>query len=176
MDHWPHAPLHQITETGAYMVTAGTYQRAHFLSTDSKLALFQGLLFELADKYQWRLQAWAILNNHYHFLAISPESPESLRTMLRLLHSLSAQKINAMDQSPGRRVWFQYWDSLITYQRSYLARLHYVHQNPVHHGIVKDARDYQWGSASWFELNATPALVKTAQSFKIDRVKVFDDF
>jgi hypothetical protein len=27
-----------------------------------------------------------------------------------------------------------------------------------------------------FELNATPALVKTVQSFKIDRVKVFDDF
>ena len=37
---------------------------------------------------------------------------------------------------------------------SLLARLNYVHNNPVHHGIVPAARQYPWCSASWFENSA----------------------
>lgn len=29
MTQWPHAPIHKLTEQGAYIVTAATYQKIH---------------------------------------------------------------------------------------------------------------------------------------------------
>ena len=87
----------------------------------------------------------------------------------------TAEQLNLWDNKPGRKVWFQFWDSH-TYERSYLARLNYVHQNPVRHGVVAVAEQYKWCSAKWFSQNAPPALAKSVGSFKIDQVNVPDDF
>ena len=61
-------------------------------------------------------------------------------------------------------------------ERSYLARLNYVHQNAVRHGLVVVANQYAWCSAAWFEGEATPAMVKTLYGFKTDQINVPDDF
>jgi putative transposase len=64
----------------------------------------------------------------------------------------------------------------LTYQHAYLARLNYVHQNPVRHGLAPVANQYRWCSAVWFERVASPAQLQTIDRMKIDRVKVEDDF
>ena len=81
-----------------------------------------------------------------------------------------------MDGAPGRKVWHNYRETRLTYQRSYLARLNYVHQNPVRHGLVAVANQYPWCSAAWFERTASAAMVKSIYRFKIDAVKVCDEF
>ena len=63
-----------------------------------------------------------------------------------------------------------------TYEKSYLARLNYVHQNPVKHGLVGVANQYPWCSAAWFERTASAAQVRTIYSFKTDQVSVTDDY
>jgi putative transposase len=73
-------------------------------------------------------------------------------------------------------VWFNFWDTKLTYERSYLARLNYVHQNPVRHGLVAKASQYRWCSAAWFERVTPPAMVKTIYGFKIDKLNIHDDF
>ncbi|MCF7818385.1 MAG: transposase [Kiritimatiellales bacterium] len=173
---WPHAPEHRLIERGTYIVTCGTYRKQHFLNTPLKLTTVRNLLFELAEKHGWRLQAWAVMSNHYHFVASSPDDPATLKTMLSTLHTLSARDLNRLDGAPKRRVWYNYYDSRITYEKSWLARLHYVHHNPVHHGVALNAEDYPWCSAAWFAREAGSAFVKTVNSFKIDQVKVYDDF
>lgn len=173
---WPHAPEHRLCERGTYIVTCGTYRKQHFLNTPDKLTLARNLLFELADKYKWNLQAWAIMSNHYHFVAASPEDPATLKKMLSTLHTLTARDLNRMDHSPKRRVWYNYYDSHITYEKSWLARLKYVHHNPAHHGVVQNAERYEWCSAAWFAREASNAFVKTVNSFKVDQVKVYDEF
>ena len=176
MSDWPHAPVHRLEEKGTYMVTCGTYQKKHYLTDSGRLNLVQDKLFELTNEYEWKLQAWAILSNHYHFIAISPEDVKSLKTMISRLHTETAKELNHQDDALKRRVWYQYYDSRITYQKSYLARLNYVHQNPVKHGIAKNASDYQWCSACWFEQTANSAFKKTVESFKVDKLNVYDDF
>ena len=173
---WPHAPLHRIGEHGVYMVTAGTLHKEHFFGSRSSLQTLHDMLLRLADQYEWRLEAWAVFSNHYHFVAQSPADPTSLRTFLTHLHADSARAINRLDDTPGRQVWFNYWDTQLTYERSYLARLNYVHQNAVRHGLVLVANQYPWCSAAWFERTATPAQVKTIYGFKTDRTRVVDEF
>ena len=176
MDNWPHAPPHRLTEAGAYMVTAGTFQKVHMLAQAQRLDFFLRLLLSCAPEFGWSLHAWAILSNHYHFVASSPQAPASLKNMVSKLHTLSAREFNLQDGTPGRKVWFQYFDTHITYPESYFARLKYVHENPVHHGVVTRAANYRWCSASWFERTADAAFRKTVQGFKTDRIHVLDSF
>jgi putative transposase len=51
-----------------------------------------------------------------------------------------------------------------------------VNHNPVRHGVVQLAENYRWCSAAWFIQNASPAFVKTVMGFKIDQLKVPDNF
>jgi len=160
------------------MITAGTFEKMRFFDSSQKLDIFRETTFALVQDYRLTLQAWAFLANHYHLVFGTSEAEEnfSFRSFLRHLHRDLGRRLNEFDETPGRRVMYQYWDSALTYEKSWLARLHYVHYNPVHHGLVKVARDYPWCSAAWFETNASPAFVKSVYSFKLDRVNVQDDF
>ncbi len=171
-----HAPEHHLHKSGTYIITCGTYKKQYVLNSPAKLTLVRNLLFELAEKYHWRLQAWAVVSNHYHFVANSPVDASTLRNILSTLHTLSAKELNRIEGKPKRRVWHNYFDSRITYEKSLLARLKYVHHNPVHHGLVHDAELYEWCSAAWFARELSNAFVKTVNSFKIDQVRLYDEF
>lgn len=158
------------------MVTAGTYQKLSHLNTPERRDFFLESLFARAAEFGWQLQAWAILSNHYHFIAASPQDPSTLRRFLAKLHMTTAKQLNAWDGKPGRKVWYQFWDSHITFERSYLARLNYVHHNPAHHGLTENSSEYRWCSAQWFSENAPSALVKTVANYKTDKLEVADDF
>ena len=174
--NWPHAPAHWLFEPGIYMVTAGTYRKEPFFHAPERLGFVMEALFGVAGEFGWTLRAWAVMSNHYHFVASSPTEPATLGKMLGKLHMTTAKQINEWDAQPGRKVWQQFWDSRITFETSYLARLRYVHENPVHHGIVDHADNYRWCSAAWFAHTASKAFVKTVQGFKVDQIRVPDEF
>ncbi|MDR2679052.1 MAG: transposase [Zoogloeaceae bacterium] len=174
---WPHAPTHRLSESGTYFVTAGTYRKQHFFKGTLRLDVLQRGLLSVCAEFGWRLEAWCVFPNHYHFVAHSPEGgADSLSPMLKKLHGNLAVWINKLDKTPGRKVWHNYWDTRMTYEKSYLARLRYTHANAVHHGLVPVANQYAWCSAAWFERTATPAQVKTIYGMKTDSVRVMDDF
>jgi putative transposase len=173
---WPHSPAHLFTPNKAYMVTAGTFGKANLFGTPSKLDFLQQSLFEEAERFRWKLQAWAVMANHYHFIATSSDESGVLKDFICSLHSKTARWLNQQDHTTGRKVWFQYWDTCLTYEKSYLARLNYVHANPVKHGLVGDAEEYRWCSMAWFGRNAKPGFRRMVTSFKIDKISVRDDF
>jgi putative transposase len=96
--------------------------------------------------------------------------------MLGVLHTRSASWINRLDNTPARKVWHNFWDTKVTYEKSYLARLNYVHQNPVRHGLVAVANQYPWCSAGWFEQVASAAMLRSIYRFKTNALSVKDDF
>ena len=176
MTEWPHFPAHIFDFKGSYMVTGGTLYKEHFFKTPTELNLLQDNLFKLAIKYEWNLEAWALFSNHYHIIVQSPENPETLRKFITHFHANTARELNKLHNQPGRRVWYQFWDSQLTYQSSYYARLNYVMQNPVKHGIVDLAQSYPWCSTQWFSTHANKSHKAVINSFKTDAVHVLDDF
>jgi putative transposase len=176
---WPHAPLHVLSESGTYIVTAGTYQKHHYFRGRERLEVLHRGLLKVAEESAWKLEAWAVFSNHYHFIGHSPSNDtdaKSLSPMLNKLHERTAIWINRMDHAPGRKVWFNFRETRLTYEKSYLARLHYVHHNAVKHGVVKTASQYPWCSAGWFERTASAAQLKLIYGFKTDSIRVFDEY
>jgi putative transposase len=121
---WPHAPTHQLSEIGTYFVTAGTYLKAHHFRTPERLDVLHRGLLSVARDFSWDLEAWAVLSNHYHFIGRSPENVEestSLSKMLSVLHRRTAIWVNHLDKTAGRKVWHNFWDTILTYQKSYFS-------------------------------------------------------
>ena len=175
LKNWPHAPAHNTNQAGAYIITSATYKKSPVFNSPERLTFLTNSLFDLAEIYQWQLQAWAIFANHYHFIAESGK-PQNLKNLIRHLHSSTAIAVNQQDNTLGRKVWFQYWESHLTFQHSYFARLSYVHQNPVRHRMVNTPCLYPWCSAAWFKRKATPAFFKTIMTFPNDKLEIPDDF
>jgi putative transposase len=176
---WPHAPTHLLSDRGTYFVTASTYQKEHHFRGPRRLRILHRGLLSVAQRFNWQLEAWAVFSNHYHFVGHSPaDAPDasSLNAMLSVLHVKTAEWVNKLDAAPGRQVWFNFRDTQLTHQHSYLARLNYAHQNAVKHGLVPVACEYPWCSAGWFERTASPAMVKAIYRFKTDRLSVPDEF
>jgi putative transposase len=173
---WPHAPVHRLSEFGVYIVTAGTLYKEKLFNTPDRLDLLERELLRLSRERNWHLEAWAVLGNHYHFVARGAPDSVPMSDFIKELHSRTARELNRLDGRENRSVWHNFWDTRLTYQYAYLARLKYVHQNAVKHGLVAVANQYPWCSARWFERAASPAQVKTIYSFKSDKVKVEDDF
>lgn len=174
--HWPHAPLHRLSEHGTFIVTARTLHKEHLFRGRERLDLLESRLLTLAKQYGVHLEAWAVFSNHYHFVGHSTGPDNQIKSLISHLHSKTGTDLNTLDRTPGREVWHNFWDTQLTFEKSYLARLNYVHQNAVKHGLVSVANQYPWCSAPWFELTATTAKINTIYSFKIDKLKVHDDF
>jgi putative transposase len=172
---WPHGPAHRLSAPGAYIVTSGTYRKEPLFGSSARLTFLTNSLLELAEKYGCSLQAWAVFANHYHFVA-ELQRQESLRMLIRHLHSATARHINQLDGLSDRKVWFQYWDTHLTFHKSYLVRLGYVHGNAVRHGVVRFADQYPWCSAAWFRRLAPRAFYRMVMEFPCNEVIVPDDF
>ena len=176
---WPHAPAHQLSENGTYFVTAGTYLKAHYFRTPQRLEVLQRGLPTVTRDFCWELEAWAAFSNHCHFVAHCRSdlgNASSLSQMLGVLHTRTAGWVNRLDNTPRRKVWHNFGDTRLTYQKSYLARLNYVHQNAVKHGLVLVANQYSRCSARWFEALASLGMVLAIYGFKTDGLSVSDTF
>ena len=173
---WPHAPMHRLSEHGTYFVTAATLDKQPFFRGEDRLTLLEAELLKLAKQHDVVLEAWAVFSNHYHIVAHTSGVKNQLAAFLSHLHTSTASEVNRRDGTPGRDVWFNYWDTQLTFEKSYFARLNYVHQNAVKHGVVQVAKEYRWCSATWFEGTAPRSQVKTIYSFKIDRLQIDDAY
>ncbi len=171
-----HQPSHLYIQNGTWIITASTYQKMNIFRERYELTMLQKTIFESAYEFRWQLRAWAIFSNHYHLIAVSDEHSSSIDAFIASIHRKSASLINQRHTLPGRQVWYRYWETLLTHQKSYLARLKYVMENPVKHGLVTVASDYPWCSARWFSKTASPKFSSNVNRFKIDSVKVIDNF
>lgn len=174
----PHlnTPPHWFVSDTIYMVTGATLYKEQFLDSDAKRANFCETLLERAKDLNWSMKAWAIMPNHYHFIAQSPENAISLKILIQGIHSINAKLVNQIDQTPGRRVWYNYWDTCIRTEQSYYARMNYVTLNPVKHELVENPEDYPFSSYGYLLKNTEPEFQKLVLSQSIAGEKIEDDF
>jgi putative transposase len=173
---YKHNPPHLFIPNATYLITGSVIRKFNYLDTDAKKAFFCEVLQKQSQKFNWRLDAWACLHNHYHFVGKAPENIESIVALIRAVHSLTARFINDTDGKPGRRVWWNYWDTCIRDEKSYLTMLRYVHENPVKHQLIEKAEDYPFSSYQWFMRVSDSDYKELVLSQDIQQIQVLDDF
>ena len=167
-----HSPPHWFVSNAIYMVTGSTLYGRAVLNSSTKLINFYETLMERASILKWSVDDWVVMPTHYHFIARSPENALSLKALIQGVHSISAKFLNRMDGTPGRKVWYNYWDSYIQSESSYHARMRYVMLNPVKHRLVQHPEDYLFSSYKYFLENSEPdfqaAVFSCAEDVQIE--------
>ena len=172
-----HNPPHYFKAGATYMITAATYQkRAHILTDERKRQWVDAFHFVL-NKEGWAAIAYVVLNNHYHVIIGAPTTgADRLSALIASLHRFTARQWNDADKTPGRSVWWNYWDTCLTNEASFCARINYVHWNPIKHGLVTRPDAYSFGTYRIWLQQQQDELQRIESSFPFDRVSVYDDF
>lgn len=104
------------------------------------------LLGEYCQKHGLAIQAYCLMSNHVHLVAV-PREEASLGAAMKPLHMRYAQYVNWSRQTAGR-LWQGRFFSCPLDDEHLWAAVRYVERNPVRAELVSHAEDYRWSSAA----------------------------
>ena len=173
-----HNPPHLFLPDAKYIITGATCEKKYWLkSEDAKQRLLKSIRIGF-DQYGWTLEDWVILDNHYHLIGDAPEDATTLSALMNDIHKFIALwiKKHVPEAKEAEVIMYNYWDTCITYEKSYFARLNYIWYNPVKHEYVEHAEDWKFGS--YFERIKTEwkKIEALRNGYSWDRVNEKDDF
>ncbi len=129
-------PPHIYAQNATYFLTASLVKHQPLLNTGARRDLLRDVLKKAIVDYHIKLYAWVILSDHYHLL-LQTGDDAPLYKFIKRLHGESAILLNKLDGTPGRRVWYQYWDRFPRDDRDFWAYFNYIHLNPIKHRYVR---------------------------------------
>jgi len=172
-----HRPAHIYLDNEIYFVSCRTVGGVKYFKNSKDLML--KIIKKAFSVYSASIYAWVVLNNHYHVLLefkdrsdeLSPQGEirynkfhsvqfvtpihNKLAKLTQYINRDSARCINKMRNTPGRRVWYQYFDVVVQTEKQFYTFFNYIHENPIKHGLVKNLDElsgYKYCSyKSWFD-------------------------
>ena len=139
-----HTPAHLFLDNMPYFITGAIYKRRCLLADPELKQALLALITKNFQKVGWRLNAYVILDNHYHLLAISNKGKD-LPMLIKAIHGGSSRIIR-QKVACELPVWWSYWDYCLRDERDYYTKLNYLLMNPIKHGYVSDLNDYPFSS------------------------------
>jgi len=138
---------------GTYFFTVNLAERQNTLLID-EIDKLKASLLAMKKRHPFVLDAMVVLPNHMHILMTLPEGDNDFPTRLRLLKSgfsrliPKTELIRETRKKKGERgIWQRrYWEHLIRDDRDYANHVEYIHNNPVKHGYVNKAQDWQYST------------------------------
>jgi putative transposase len=128
------------------------------------LFLYEKYVESVADTY-----SWVLMPNHFHMLVRIKEfderldrvrNPEKSKHPVRVhtpsqhfsnLFNAYAQIFNRRTKSEGCLFQRPFQRKLIDSEEYLSVIISYIHNNPVHHGFCKSAKDYPWSSFLFYD-------------------------
>lgn len=115
-----------------------------FLDDDDR-AIFLALLGLIVVRFEWKVEAYCLMGNHFHLVLRTPTP--NLSEGMQQLNGRYAQLFNAKYGYRGHLFDGRFKCRVID-DEAYLENvLTYVEHNPVRHGICRRALQWPWSSA-----------------------------
>lgn len=173
-----HRPPHIYLDNRIYFVTSRTYKEICYFNSNKKKEIFVEILSNLQKRRKISIYAWVLLDNHCHLLlkfnnqdnsltAVNPQdtkvelrnstrkgaaSKDILPRFVNSLHSITALKLNKLNNTSNRKIWYQYWDYCIRNKTDFFKHFNYIHNNPIKHSKVEDIERLEQYKYSSFNL------------------------
>ncbi len=123
--------------------------RQPIVKTDADREVLLDLMSENAKKHQVAINAYVLMDNHFHLL-LTPETGEGVPLMMQAVGRRYVRYFNDLHQRTGTLWEGRYKSTLIQTDRYLLACMAYLDLNPVRAGMVSDPRQYNWSSHRHF--------------------------
>jgi putative transposase len=152
-----------------HVIARGNAREAIFLDNEDRQTFCMGLA-RACERFDWRVWAYCLMDNHYHLL-VETLQPTLSRGM-REVNGVYTQSFNRRHDRVGHVLQGRYKAVLVD-KDSYLLELsRYIVLNPVRSGLCATAADWPWSSYRAVMGNAVAprmlATVKTLALFAAD--------
>lgn len=126
---------YQLNDSCKYFITYGVSDRKNICFDALQKEIINTQLFVSAEETDIIIDAFAILNNHLHFIISCAEQPQR-KEFLKLFAGRSSRFIN---ETLGREgiLWDKYYAWGLFIEKAYFNVLYYILSNPIQHGVVK---------------------------------------
>jgi putative transposase len=136
----------------AVFITQVVQDRKPVFCNAQYMALLRETWLNVQTLHPFLVLGYVFLYEHFHVLL----QPIGDSNFSDILHSLKPaftreyKKLLGLPTSQSVKFWQKrFWDHVIRNERDFENHLHYIHFNPVKHGLVKDPRE--WLHSSYFE-------------------------
>lgn len=162
----------QFSETGFYHVVIRGVNKQNIFYDDADRELFLELLKRYAGKYNVKIHAYCLMDNHVHLEIEDLNSNISL--FMQSLCSLYARRFNKKYDRMGHLFQERYASEVILDDSYFLTVLRYILQNPEAAGISESC-DYKWSSYYAYGEYFSFVRKKKVMSY-FDNLKMLYDF
>jgi putative transposase len=127
-----------------YHVTARANRKEMILDTASMKELFLWVVKRAKAKYDFRIENFTIMGNHFHFI-IQPLHNESLSAIMQWILSVFAMSFNKIKGFTGHVWGCRFFSRIISNLRDFMQIFKYIDENPVKASQVEDRRKWRYG-------------------------------
>ena len=144
------ARLPRLTVPGYthHVIQRGNNRQAIFRSDADRERLMQ-LLGEYARKHRVAINAYVLMDNHFHLL-LTPDTEDGVPLMMQAVGRRYVRYFNDLHQRTGTLWEGRYRSTLIQDERYLVACMVYLDLNPVRAGMVVEPREHPWSSHRHF--------------------------
>ena len=129
--------------TTYHIIMRGNERKNIFLNDKDKQRFIETLI-RMKEKYNYKLEAYCLMDNHIHLLINDNENDIS-----KIMKSISVSYVYYFNNAYGREghLFQDRFISEVVADDSYLLAVSaYIHNNPVRAGKVKKPEEFQWSS------------------------------
>lgn len=136
--------LRELQDGARYHVTARANRKEMILDKASVKASFLAVVRRAKRKYDFRIENFCIMGNHFHFI-IQPCEGESLSFIMKWILGVFAMSYNR-DHKLWGHVWGdRFFSEIIRSLRDYLRTFQYIDDNPIRAHQVQEAKEWRFG-------------------------------
>ncbi|MDP5132877.1 MAG: transposase [Paraglaciecola sp.] len=137
-------PLRLEFAGALYHITSRGNERKAIYFDDTDFELFLTLLGKVCEQYNWVVNAYCLMTNHYHLLVETPDA--NLSKGMRQLNGTFTQAINRKHQRVGHLFQGRY-KAILVDKNTYLLELsRYIVLNPIRANMVQNLEDWPWSN------------------------------
>lgn len=170
-----------------YFITTVTEDRVPIFSKEENIRILLGIISEFSHRYAVKIHAFVVLPDHTHLLITPTTDTFTISHFMKGVKGKSAREINKQrmvktadvgtvetvptnphvgtDSSVpvSTRVWqHQFLDHVVRNTEDYRMHREYIHNNPVKHGLCKEAGEYKWSSYRYY-MNSEDVMIPISE-------------
>ena len=137
-------PLRLEFPGAIYHITSRGDRQEAIYEDDADRQQWLDILARICERYNWRVHAYCLMENHYHIVLETADG--NLSKGMRQLNGIYTQYFNRQHNRVGH-VYQGRYKAILVEKDSYLLELsRYVVLNPVRAGMTKTVEEWLWSS------------------------------